>query len=76
MKKKAANSEVRGGLLFENRSLVDFQIGNEQKGCQMGGSIISRFFPKDGNLGVLKSIVGAAARVWAEQVWEHVGGGG
>ena len=36
--KKAAKSEVPGVLLFENRSLVDFQIGNEQKGCQIGGS--------------------------------------
>ena len=38
MSEKAAKSEVPGDFLFENRSLVDFQIGNERKGRQIGGS--------------------------------------
>ena len=37
MRGKAAKSEVTGDLLFENRSLVDFQKVNEGKGGQIGG---------------------------------------
>tara|TARA_B100001250_G_C19568442_1_gene686574 strand:+ start:625 stop:819 length:195 start_codon:yes stop_codon:yes gene_type:complete len=44
MSEKAAKSRVASDFQFENRSLVDFQIGDERKGRNMvRGSRIEAF---------------------------------
>ena len=60
MSKKAITSRVASGFLFENRSLVDCQIGYEQKGRNIAGC---KWFP------MWKWVIGRFSnRRWAKRL--------